>query len=144
VIVMGAAWVFGPGGRRFGGVQTLTLSNCEAQTTSGSVVDVTLSDRGAGMRGGGSPMMVSLVATRNRIPSGPVRFLAANTGALNHELLILPLSSDGAGTRHGWDRRQDEQSSMGEASTSCGRGPGNGISPATRSWVTVKVRSGQI
>jgi Sulfocyanin (SoxE) domain len=144
VIVLGTALVIGPGGGRFGGGQTLTLSNCQPKTTSGSVVDVTLSDRGGGMMGGGSPMMVSLVATPSSIPSGPVTFVAANTGALNHELLILPLPSDGAGTRAvGTDGKIDEQSSLGEASTSCGRGPGNGISPGTRSWVTVKLAPGR-
>ena len=145
VIVLGAVLAFGPGGGRFGGGQTLTLSKCQPKTTSGTVVNVTLSDRGGGMMGGGSPMMVSLAATPSSVPSGSVTFVATNTGALNHELLILPLPSDGAGTRPvRTDGKIDEQrSSSGEASTSCGRGPGNGISPGTRSWMTVKLAPGR-
>ena len=96
------------------------------------------------MMGGGSAMMVSLAAVPGSVPSGSVTFVATNTGAMNHELLILPLPSDGAGTRPvGTDGKINEQSSLGEASASCGRGPGDGISPGTRSWVTVNLAPGK-
>ena len=96
------------------------------------------------MMGGGSAMMVSLTAAPGSVSSGSVTFVATNTGALNHELLILPLPSDGAGTRPvGTDGKINEQTSLGEASTSCGRGPGDGISPGTRSWVTVNLAPGR-
>jgi len=144
VIVLGAVLVVGTGQGRFGGGQSLTLSNCESPATPGSAVNVTLSDRGGGMMGGGSAMMVSLAAAPGSEPSGSVTFVATNSGALNHELLILPLPSDGAGTRPvGTDGKINEQSSLGEASTSCGRGPGDGISPGTRSWVTVNLAPGR-
>src|ERR1035437_7928407 len=88
--------------------------------------------------------MVSVVAAPDSVPSIQVTFVATNTGPLNHELLILPLPSDGAGTRPvGSDGKINEQSSVGEASTSCGRGPGDGISPGTRSWVTVNLAPGR-
>ena len=144
VIVPGAVLVVGTSQGRFGGGQSLTLSNCEPRATPGSAVNVTLSDRGGGMMGGGSAMMVSLAAAPGSVPSGSITFVATNTGALNHELLILPLPSDGAGTRPvGTDGKINEQSSLGEASTSCGRGPGDGISPGTRSWVTVNLAPGR-
>jgi uncharacterized cupredoxin-like copper-binding protein len=144
VIVLGTFLIVGAGRVRLGGGQSLTVSSCEPKTATGSVVNVTLSDRGDGMMGGGSAMMVSLVAAPDSVPSGQVTFVATNTGALNHELLILPLPSDGAGTRPvGSDGKINEQSSVGEASTSCGRGPGDGISPGTRSWVTVNLAPGR-
>ena len=144
VIVLGTFLIVGAGRVRLGGGQSLTVSSCEPKTATGSVVNVSLSDRGGGMMGGGSAMMVSLVAAPDSVPSGQVTFVATNTGALNHELLILPLPSDGAGTRPvGSDGKINEQSSVGEASTSCGRGPGDGISPGTRSWVTVNLAPGR-
>jgi len=144
VVVLGTVLVVGAGRGRLGGGQTLTLSTCEPKTTSRSVVNITLSDGGGGMMGGGSAMMVSLAAAPGSAPSGQVTFVATNAGALNHELLILPLPSDGAGTRPvGTDGKINEQSSLGEASTSCGRGPGDGISPGARSWVTVNLAPGR-
>jgi len=144
VLVLGTVLAVGIGRGRLGGGQSLTLSTCEPRTTSGSVVNVTLSDRGGGMMGGASAMMVSLDAAPGSAPSGQVTFIATNTGAINHELLILALPSDGAGTRPvGTDGKINEQSSLGEASTSCGRGPGDGISPGTRSWVTVNLAPGR-
>jgi uncharacterized cupredoxin-like copper-binding protein len=129
---------------RLGRGQTLSLSNCEPRTTSGSVENVTLSDRGGAMMGGGSAMMVSLVGAPGNVGRGPVTFVATNTGTMNHELLIHPLPSDGSGTRPvGTDGRINEQSSLGKASTSCGRGPGDGISPGTRSWMTVNLAPGK-
>lgn len=144
VLVLGTVLVIGPGRSRLGGGQSLTVSTCEPKATSGTVVNVTLSDRGGAMMGGGSAMMVSLAATPGEVASGPITFVATNTGALNHELLILPLPSDGAGTRPvGTDGKINEQSSLSESSTSCGRGPGDGISPGTRSWVTVTLAPGK-
>jgi len=144
VIVLGAVLVIGPGRGPLGGGQSLTVSGCEPKATSGSAVNVTLSDRGGAMMGGGSAMMVSLASVPDSVVSGPVTFVATNTGALNHELLVLPLPSDGAGTRPvGTDGKINEQSSLGEASTSCGHGPGDGISPGTRSWVTVNLAPGR-
>ncbi len=144
VILVGTVLVIGADQGRFGGGQSLTVANCEPKTTSGPVVNITLSDGGGAMMGGGSAMMVSLAVTPGSAPSGPVTFVAMNTGALNHELLILPLPTDGVGTRPvGTDGKINERSSLGEASTSCGRGPGDGISPGTRSWVTVKLAPGR-
>jgi uncharacterized cupredoxin-like copper-binding protein len=87
-------------------------------------VDVNLNDRGA-MMGGDSSMMVSIAASPRIVSSGTVTFVTTNTGAINHELLIFR-SSGGVGTRAiKSDGKINETTSLAEASTSCGRGPGN-------------------
>lgn len=105
--------------------QRLAITNCGPANVRDTVVSVTLSDRGGAMTGGGNPMMVLLNAAPNSVSAGNVTFVATNVGALNHELLILPAPSDGVGTRVvGSDGKIDESASLGEASTSCGNGPG--------------------
>ena len=144
VLLVGTVLVIGAGRARFGDGQSLAVANCEPKAASGTVVNVTLSDGGGAMMGGGSAMMVSLTASPASASSGPVTFIATNTGALNHELLILPAPTDGVGTRPvGTDGKINEQPSLGEASTSCGRGPGNGIAPGARSWVTINLALGR-
>jgi hypothetical protein len=113
---------------RSGFGQHLTLADCGPRSPHGTVVHVTLTDRGGGMMGAGNAMMVSIDALPNAVSSGTVTFVATNTGALNHELLILPTLTDGIGTRaYGRDGKIDETSSLGEASASCGRGAGQGV-----------------
>jgi hypothetical protein len=47
-----------------------------------------------------------------------------------HELAVLPLPAGAAGTGPvGADGRVSEEGSLGEASSSCGEGPGKGIAP---------------
>ena len=121
--------------------QSLTVSNCQPNHPATTQVHVTLSDGGAMM--GGSSMMVWLSADTASVPAGTVTFVASNFGRLNHELLILPVPSDGPGTRPaGSNGKIDESPSLGEASLTCGRGVGNGISPGTRSWVTTNLTPG--
>jgi uncharacterized cupredoxin-like copper-binding protein len=127
----------------YGSGPRLAIASCGPSNAQGTVVHVTLGDRGGAMMGGGSSMMVSLNAAPNSVSAGNVTFVATNVGALSHELLILPAPSDGVGTRVvGNDGRIDESASLGEASTSCGNGPGQGISPGTTSWVTIHLTSG--
>jgi uncharacterized cupredoxin-like copper-binding protein len=127
----------------FGSGQRLALANCGPTGVPGTVVHVTLSDRGGAMMGGANPMMVSLYASPNTVSAGTVTFIATNVGALNHELLVLPAPADGVGTRAvGSDGKIDESSSLGEASTSCGSGAGQGISPGATSWVTLHLTPG--
>lgn len=124
------------------GGASLSLASCQPVRPQGSVVQVQLSDRGGGMMGG-TAMMVSLRVDQTSVPSGMVTFVTTNTGALNHELLILPVPQDGPGTRPvGTDGKVDETSSLGEASKSCGSGTGDGITPGARSWVTVNLKPG--
>jgi len=130
-------------GGRSGRTEVLGIARCAPKNPAGAVVDVQLSDRGGAMMGGSNLMMVSVSASPDTVSSGTVTFVATNTGALNHELLILPAPSDGVGTRPVRSNGKiDESSSLGEASTSCGRGAGNGISPGATSWVTVHLAPG--
>lgn len=120
----------------------LALATCGPSDPRGSVVHVTLSDRGGGMMGANA-MMVSLDASPDVVGAGTVTFIATNIGALNHELLIVPATPDGVGTRTvGPDGTIDESASLGEASRSCGEGHGEGISPGTSSWVTLQLPRG--
>jgi len=123
--------------------RSLALAGCEPAATYGSVVQIQLTDAAGGMMMGGSTMMVRLSASPTSVPSGAVTFVATNTGALDHELLIAPVRPDGPGTRPvGADGKVDESSSLGEASRSCAAGVGDGISPGARSWVTVHLAPG--
>lgn len=124
--------------------QRLTLASCAPRNPEGAVVKVNLTDRGGMMMGGGNLMMVSVTASPNSVPSGAVTFIATNTGALNHELLVLPASADGMGTRAvGSDGKIDEAGSLGEASNACGSGRGDGLGAGTTGWVTLTLAPGR-
>lgn len=148
LVVIGAVGVLTLGtvalaGGHLGNGPTRVSESCAPSDPPGSVVHVTLSDRGGAMMSAGNLMMVSLAASPDAVHAGTVTFVATNVGALNHELLILPAPRDGVGTRAvGADGTIDESSSLGEASTSCGRGHGEGIAPGTSSWVTLHLARG--
>lgn len=129
--------------RPMGASHVLRLANCGPSDPRGTEVNVTLTDGGGGMMGAGNAMMVWIDASPNSVAAGTVTFVATNVGALNHEFLILPAPVDGIGTRAVRSGGKiDESTSLGEASTSCGRGPGPGISPGTTSWVTIRLAPG--
>ncbi|MHB1208975.1 MAG: sulfocyanin-like copper-binding protein [Acidimicrobiales bacterium] len=126
-----------------GDVRAQSVRACGPTQPAGTVVHVTLSDRGNEMMGESTVMMVSLYASPSRVRAGDVTFVATNAGALTHELLVLPAPRDGVGSRAlKSDGTINESTSLGEASTSCGRGPGAGIAPSTTSWVTVHLSPG--
>jgi uncharacterized cupredoxin-like copper-binding protein len=144
VLILTAASVAAVAAFRGGsdGGASLSLASCQPASPQGAVVQVQLTDRGSAMMGG-TAMMVSLRIDQASAPGGKVTFVATNTGALNHELLVLPVPADGPGTRPvGTDGKIDEAPSLGEASKSCGAGAGDGITPGTRSWVTVDLKPG--
>jgi uncharacterized cupredoxin-like copper-binding protein len=119
-----------------------SLASCQPARTAGQVVQVGLYDAGGAVMGQG-PMMLRLAPSPATAAAGPVTFVVTNYGALNHEFLVLPLPVDGIGTRPvGSDGKIDEASSLGEASTSCGAGLGDGISTGSRSWVTLTLHPG--
>ncbi len=121
----------------------LHISSCQPSAPPGTVVQVSLNDSGAMMMGS-APIAASISASPDSVSSGQVTFVASNFGTLNHELVILPLPTDGAGTRPvGADGKIDESQSLGEASTTCGDGSGDGISPGARSWTTVTLAPGR-
>ena len=116
---------------------------CTAPSLPGATVDVQVTDAGDSMMGQ-APMQATLVAAPASVAAGKVSFVVANTGALVHELVILPLPTDGPGTRPtGSDGKIDESQSFGEASRSCGAGTGDGISPGSTAWTTVTLKPGR-
>jgi uncharacterized cupredoxin-like copper-binding protein len=121
---------------------TSALASCQPSSEANQVDQVGLYDSGASMMGG-TPMMLGLIPSPSSISPGRVTFVVTNYGQLNHEFLVLPMPADGIGTRPvGSDGKIDESQSLGEASTTCGEGPGNGISTGSRSWVTLTLRPG--
>jgi hypothetical protein len=93
---------------------------------------------------GQAPLMLRLIPRPSSLAAGRVTFVVTNHGSLNHEFLVLPMPADGVGTRPvGPNGKIDETQSLGEASTSRGAGPGNGISTGWRSWVTLNLRPGR-
>jgi uncharacterized cupredoxin-like copper-binding protein len=136
-------------------------SSCPTPRLSGTVVRAALSNMGGAMmgngNGNGNGMMsgggngwmpggaMRLSLDHASISHGTVSFLATNDGSISHELVILPLSgSQTVGTLPvSGDSKVDESGSLGEASSTCGSGAGEGIAPGASSWVTLKVAPGR-
>ena len=119
-----------------------SLTSCQPAKEASQVVQVALYDGGGGMMSQ-APMMLRLIPSPSNISAGRVTFVVTNYGQLNHEFLVFRMPSDGIGTRPvGSDGKIDESHSLGEASTSCGAGPGNGISTGSRGWITLTLKPG--
>jgi uncharacterized cupredoxin-like copper-binding protein len=117
--------------------------SCSAPALPGTIVDVQVTDAGDMMMSQ-TPMRAALVASPNSVQAGRISFVVTNSGALVHELVILPLPADGPGTRPtGSDGKIDESQSLGEASRSCGAGIGDGIAPGATGWTTETLRAGR-
>jgi uncharacterized cupredoxin-like copper-binding protein len=144
VVLLAAASTVLVGGVFIGfGRSMTTVASCEPSHEASQVVEVGLYDGGGSMMGG-APMMLRLTPSPSSIAAGRITFVVTNYGALNHEFLMLPTPADGIGTRPvAGNGKIDETSSLGEASTSCGEGPGNGIATGSKSWVTLTLRPGR-
>ncbi len=121
---------------------------CTAPALPGQVVDVTLTDMMGAMMGGAPQAnggMMRVLASRSSVAAGTVSLRVANTGALTHELVILPLAAgQQPGSRPvGPDGTVSETGSLGEASATCAAGHGDGIAPGAVSWVTVTLHPGR-
>jgi uncharacterized cupredoxin-like copper-binding protein len=118
-------------------------------TLPGTRVDVRLMDMGAGMmaRSGtaslGEHMM--LRAAPAVVRAGQITLVATNVGVRTHELVVLPLANGQAvGARApGADAKVDESGNLGEASSSCASGAGEGIAAGSSSWVTLTLAPGR-
>ncbi|MGV9356748.1 sulfocyanin-like copper-binding protein [Streptomyces misionensis] len=123
-------------------------ARCSAPALPGKVVDVTASDMGPG-RMGGTPghgmRMMRLVARPATVTAGVVSLRVRNTGAMTHEVVVLPLpSGQSIGERPtGPAGRVSEAGSLGEASRTCAAGEGHGIAPAAMAWTTLTLRPGR-
>jgi uncharacterized cupredoxin-like copper-binding protein len=112
------------------------------------VVNVMLGDMGmTQMMGGTAPRgaRMMLRAVPRRFAAGQVSLVATNRGWRTHELVILPLvAGERAGQRVvGKDGKVDEAGSLGEASTSCGAGTGEGIRAGAVGWMTLTLAPGR-
>ena len=147
--------------------------SCAAPALPGSVVDITATDMGAMMgpgmmgqwgpgkmgpgangtypagRGGDYPWpgmgMMRLLVSPATVPAGPASLRVTNTGALNHEVVVLPLAlGQPPGQRvSGPDGKIDESGNLGEAATTCGAGDGDGIVRAATGWTTISLPAGR-
>jgi uncharacterized cupredoxin-like copper-binding protein len=79
------------------------------------------------------------------VTAGTVSLRVHNSGALAHEVIVLPLGSGHyPGQRAiGTDGRVDESGSLGEASRSCGADDGDGILAGANSWTTINLPPGR-
>jgi uncharacterized cupredoxin-like copper-binding protein len=131
-----------------GGLGSL-VGACTVPNLSGTVVNVSLTNMGGPMMGGGSGPMsggaMKLVADRATIRHGTVSFLVTNGGSVTHELVVLPLpESQIVGTQPlGGDGKIDEAGSLAEASNTCGEGAGQGVLPGASGWVSVSLAPGR-
>ena len=148
---------------------TTAAVSCAAPSLPGAVVDVTLTDMGARMRGtatsGGSGMggqmrgpmpgpmmggtagsaMMPVMVTPSTAAAGTVSLRVTNAGVMTHELVVLPLPEGQAvGDRAvGTDGRVDETGSLGEVSRTCGAGSGDGLAPGSTGWTTLQLTAGR-
>jgi uncharacterized cupredoxin-like copper-binding protein len=135
---------------------------------SGAVVDVTLTDMG-GMMGPGGMMssgsygpdstddgwqagyrwpgmgMMHVSAVPSTVPAGTVSLRVHDSGALTHEVMLLPLGPGQYPGRRaiGVDGKVDESGSLGEASRNCGADDGDGIRAGASSWTTINLPPGR-
>lgn len=129
------------------GYHPRALSCAEPTSLPGTTVYVMLGDMGmTSMMNGDAPLggQMMLRAVPATVPAGQVSFGVANMGWRTHELVLLPLSGEqSAGQRTtGPDGRVDETGSLGEASASCAEGAGDGITPGSIGWVSLKLSPG--
>jgi uncharacterized cupredoxin-like copper-binding protein len=140
-----------PGPRMMGGQPGYHFSRltCTAPADlPGRRVNVGLADMGmTQMMGGTAPLGAHMMlrAVPATVAAGQVSLVAANMGWRTHELVILPLAAGGsAGQRApGPDGKVDETGSLGEASTSCGAGAGEGIQVGAVGWITLTLAPGR-
>lgn len=114
----------------------------------GRIINVAVGDMGmTRMMGGDAPFggHMRLQTNPSTFPSGQVTIVVTNFGWRTHELVILPLpSGHSAGERiPGPDGKIDETGSLGEASTSCGAGAGDGVKAGSVTWTTVNLAPGR-
>jgi uncharacterized cupredoxin-like copper-binding protein len=123
-------------------------STPKAVAGAGTVVNISVKDSGGPMGEGSGALhagAMSLKADRTTVRHGAVSFRVTNAGAVQHEMVILPLGiSNSVGTRpFGGDARVDEAGSLGEVSRSDGGKADSGIVPGTSGHTTVSLKPGE-
>ncbi len=147
----GGAGMGGGGGGMMGGTSDYHFSSSTCAVPSslpGSTVTVTLADMGmTQMMGGIAPLgsHMMLLAAPATAPAGQISLVASNMGWRTHELVILPLAAGAAAGQRvpAADGKVDETGSLGEASSSCAAGTGDGITAGAVGWITVTLAAGR-
>jgi hypothetical protein len=132
---------------------------CDVPALAGTVVNVTLANRGGMMGGPYQPGpgpdgqwgphtgmgVMRILVTPGIVPRGTVSIRALNIGAWAHEVVVLPLPpGQGVGQRPiGVDGKIDETGSLGETSRTCGAGSGDGIVAGATGWTTLTLEPGR-
>ncbi len=124
------------------------LTCAAPKSLPGPVVSVTLADMGMTQKMGGTAPMgahMMLRAAPATAPAGQISLVASNMGWRTHELVILPLAAGtAAGQRAaGSDGKVVETGSLGESSSSCAAGTGEGITAGAVGWTTVTLARGR-
>ena len=89
--------------------------------------------------------MQRIFVVPSSVPAGPVSLRVHNTGALTHEVMVLPLNANQyPGQRAiGTNNHVDETGSLAEASRSCGADAGDGVLAGATAWTTVNLPPGR-
>ncbi len=114
----------------------------------GRTVQVTVADIGmTQMMGGTAPKSAHMMlrATPSTEPAGQISLVVSNIGWRTHEVVILPLAEGAAVGQLTPSSvgKVSEAGSLGEASSSCARGPGTGVKSGTVGWVTMTLAPGR-
>ena len=98
----------------------------------------------AGIEMGSARGRAALVVP-STVAAGPVSLRVHNTGALTHEVMVLPLGTNEYPSQRaiGTDGKVDEAGSLGEASRSCGADAGDGVLAGATAWTTVNLPTGR-
>lgn len=151
LVLVGCASIYHSGSGMMGArsvYHSSTLTCTPPANLPGRIINVTLGDMGMSqMMGGNAPlgMRMRLLAVPATLSAGQVSVVVSNMGWRTHELVILPLvTGQLAGQRvPGPDGKVDETGSLGEASTSCGAGAGDGVAAGSVTWTTVTLAPGR-
>jgi uncharacterized cupredoxin-like copper-binding protein len=151
VLLAGCSPSIQPGTGMMGGGQGYRYSRLACSppvTLPGATIQVVLADMGmTRMMGGDAPLgrRMMLHAAPTTVAAGTVSLVARNMGWRTHELIVLPLTgaSNAGGRVAGPDGKVDEAGSLGEASSSCAAGQGEGITSGAVGWVTLHLAPGR-
>lgn len=132
------------GGRMWRGGQWMAPPT--GRTGSGAGAMMGRASAGPMMRaGGGWPTrMMTVSLDRAVVPAGTVSLRVRNAGAMQHEVVVLPLAPGQAagGRTVRANGTVAETGLAAEAANTCGDGAGDGIAPGAASWVTVTLQPG--
>jgi uncharacterized cupredoxin-like copper-binding protein len=132
-----------PQGHSYGQNSCRTSADLAGTRVAVMLADMNVTRPMLGIAPRASRMM--LRADRSVVSAGAVSFVATNHGSRTHELVVLPLPADARPGQRivGRDGKVSEANSLGEASSNCAAGAGEGIAAGSASWVTLNLKPGR-